>query len=109
MTRGILITAYADLKGGADENALKAAWQEQYEGEPFVHILPKGIWPQTKFASGTNHAFLQCTVDKRSGKAIIVSVIDNLIKGAAGQAVQNMNILYDLPEETGLEAGALWP
>lgn len=109
MTRGILITAYADLTAGTDETALKAAWQERYEGEQFIHVLPDGIWPQTKFASGSNHVFLQCTVDKRTGKAIIVSVIDNLIKGAAGQAVQNMNILYDLPEETGIETGALWP
>lgn len=109
MIRGILVTAYADLKNGADEAALKAAWQEQYAEETFVHVLPEEIWPQTKYVAGTNHVLLQCTVDRRSGKAIIVSVIDNLIKGAAGQAVQNMNILYDLPEETGLKAGALWP
>ncbi|NMA69995.1 MAG: N-acetyl-gamma-glutamyl-phosphate reductase [Desulfitobacterium sp.] len=109
MIRGILTTIYTELAPGVKEDDLLTCWQEYYAEEEFVHILPEGIWPQTKFASGSNHVFLQLKVDQRTNRAIIVSAIDNLIKGASGQAVQNMNLLWGLPENMGLEMRALWP
>lgn len=109
MIRGILATIYAEVQPGVEEADLRACWQQSYEGEQFVHLLPPGTWPQTKFAAGSNHAFLQLTLDQRTGRAVLVSAIDNLIKGASGQAVQNMNILFGLPEEMGLEGTGIWP
>lgn len=109
MTRGILATVYARVLKGAGEKELRDVWQEVYAGEPFIHVLPEGTWPQTKYSLGSNHAFLQMKYDPRTGRAILVSVIDNLVKGASGQAIQNMNILFNLPETLGLEATGLWP
>lgn len=109
MIRGILATIYAEVQPGAEETDLRACWQQSYEGEQFVHLLAPGIWPQTKFAAGSNHAFLQLTLDQRTGRAVLVAAIDNLIKGASGQAVQNMNILFGLPEEMGLAGTGIWP
>lgn len=109
MTRGILVTVYAQVKEGVREEVLRDCWSEAYEQEPFIHVLPGGTWPQTKYAYGSNHAFLQLKYDRRTGRVILVSVIDNLVKGASGQAVQNMNILFGLPETMGLETRGLWP
>jgi len=109
MTRGILATIYAQVKPGVSEGALREMWREAYETEPFIHVLSEGIWPQTKYAYGSNHVFLQLKLDKRTGRVILVSALDNLVKGASGQAVQNMNILFGLPETTGLEQNGLWP
>ncbi|AFM39594.1 N-acetyl-gamma-glutamyl-phosphate reductase [Desulfosporosinus acidiphilus SJ4] len=109
MTRGMLITIYAKVNEGVSEEDLRRCWLRHYETEQFVHLLPQGTWPQTKYASGSNHAFLQLTVDQRTGNAVIVSTIDNLMKGAAGQAVQNMNLIMGCPENQGLTGTALWP
>lgn len=109
MTRGMLVTIYGKVSEGVQEDELRNCWQEQYEKEEFIHLLPPGTWPQTKFSSGSNHAFLQLTLDKRTGNVVIVSVIDNLLKGAAGQAVQNMNIIMGWPESQGLKGTAMWP
>lgn len=109
MTRGILATIYAQVKPGIREGALREIWREAHELEPFVHLLPEGTWPQTKYSYSCNHAFLQLKYDQRTGRVVIVSVIDNLVKGASGQAVQNMNILFGLPETMGLKATGLWP
>jgi len=109
MTRGMLVTIYAAVQAGVQEEDLRECWLGQYEQEEFVHVLPPGTWPQTKFASGSNNAFLQLTVDQRTGNAIIVATIDNLIKGAAGQAIQNMNLTMGCPEGQGITGMALWP
>lgn len=109
MIRGILATIYAEVSAGVEEGDLRACWEEQYGKEEFVHLLPKGTWPQTKFALGSNHVFLQLTIDQRTGRAIIVSALDNLVKGASGQAIQNMNLLWGLPEGCGLQETGLWP
>ncbi|KLU59889.1 N-acetyl-gamma-glutamyl-phosphate reductase [Peptococcaceae bacterium CEB3] len=109
MIRGILVTIYAEIKEGVNESDLRAAWGESYQEETFVHILPEGVWPQTKFAAGGNHAFLQLTLDRRTGRAVIAAAIDNLVKGASGQAIQNMNILFGLPEDLGLKGPGIWP
>lgn len=109
MTRGILATIYTEVQDGVEEEDLRACWQEKYNSEEFVHVLSPGTWPQTKFALGSNHAFLQLTIDRRTGRAIIVAAIDNLVKGASGQAIQNMNVLFDLPESRGLKGTGIWP
>jgi N-acetyl-gamma-glutamyl-phosphate reductase, common form len=109
MIRGMLVTIYAKTQEGITEEDLRKCWLEQYEQEEFIHVLPQGTWPQTKFSSGSNHAFLQLTLDQRTGNAVIISTIDNLIKGAAGQAVQNMNLAMGYPEGKALKGTALWP
>lgn len=109
MTRGILATIYADVREGIKEKELKELWQDYYAKEKFIHLLREGDWPQTKYAYGSNHVFLQLKLDQRTGRVIIVSVLDNLVKGASGQAVQNMNILFGFQEETGLQTVSLWP
>lgn len=109
MTRGMLVTIYAKAGEGIQEEELRKCWLEQYEQEEFIHVLPQGTWPQTKFCSGSNHAFLQLTLDQRTGNVVIVATIDNLIKGAAGQAIQNMNLAMGWREGQGLQGTALWP
>ncbi|MGI5902278.1 MAG: N-acetyl-gamma-glutamyl-phosphate reductase [Desulfitobacteriia bacterium] len=112
MTRGILATVYAQAGSGGKKHfskKLRACLQEKYEREEFVHLLPEGTWPETKYSYGSNHAFLQVKYDDRTDRVIIVSVIDNLVKGASGQAVQNLNLLFELPESMGLKATGLWP
>ena len=109
MTRGMLVTIYAAVQEGVKEEDLRKCWFEQYKDEEFIQLLPPGTWPQTKFASGSNNAFLQLTVDQRTGNVIMVATIDNLIKGAAGQAVQNMNLVMGWPEGQGITGTALWP
>ncbi|MGI6119971.1 MAG: N-acetyl-gamma-glutamyl-phosphate reductase [Desulfosporosinus sp.] len=109
MTRGMLVTIYVAVQPGVEEEELRECWRKQYEQEEFVHVLPPGTWPQTKFATGSNNAFLQLTVDQRTNNAIIVATIDNLIKGAAGQAVQNMNLIMGFPEGQSISGIALWP
>lgn len=115
MTRGILSTIYADLTGfsgkaGADRAAeLQSIYSEFYANEPFVHVLPLGELPQTKWCSGSNHCFIGLTVDPRVNRVVVVSAIDNLVKGAAGQALQNMNLLFGLPETAGLEFPGIYP
>ncbi|UWG97981.1 N-acetyl-gamma-glutamyl-phosphate reductase [Dehalobacter sp. DCM] len=109
MTRGILTTIYAAITSGVSEEDLKNCWHLMYDNEPFIHVMPEGEWPQTKYAYGSNHAYLQLRYDPRTNRVVLVSAIDNLVKGASGQAIQNMNILFGLPETTGLQHTALWP
>ncbi|MBO4164671.1 N-acetyl-gamma-glutamyl-phosphate reductase [Micromonospora antibiotica] len=99
MPRGILATVTAVPTGDADPRAVLA---EAYADAPFVHLLPEGAWPHTAATAGANSCHLQATVDVDSGRVIVVSAIDNLGKGAAGQAVQNANLMLGLPETTGL-------
>lgn len=109
MTRGILATIYASVADGVKEEDLLESWQKAYADEQFVHLLPQGEWPQTKYAYGSNHVYMQLKLDQRTGRAILVSALDNLVKGASGQAVQNLNIMFGLPEETGLKNNGMWP
>jgi N-acetyl-gamma-glutamyl-phosphate reductase len=113
MTRGILSTCYAKLR---DEKLLKDAkageklsqiYREFYKHAPFVQITTKP--PHTKHAWGTNLCLIYPTVDSKTARLIVISCLDNLVKGGAGQAVQNMNLMFDLPETTGLEALAIYP
>jgi N-acetyl-gamma-glutamyl-phosphate reductase len=82
---------------------------KSYANEPFVHVLPFGKLPQTRHVRGSNMTFIGLTADRISGRAIIVSALDNLTKGASGQAVQNMNLMLGFPETMGLEQVALFP
>ena len=109
MTRGILITAYAPLLEPLDQERATALYQEAYAGEPFVRVLPAGSLPQTKATAGSNYCDLAVRIDARTRTAVAVAAIDNLVKGAAGQAVQNLNVMCGLPEETGLRTPGLYP
>lgn len=109
ITRGILSTIYAKLSNPPGEGEIIELYQEFYKDEFFVRVLPEGMLPQTKWVAGTNHCDIGITVDPRTGRVIIVSAIDNLVKGAAGQAVQNMNIICGLPEDTALVGAGLFP
>lgn len=102
MKRGILATIYATLKDDISLEALLNIYKNFYKDEPFVHIYENGTLPSTKAVAGSNHCHIGLTVDERTHRIIITSAIDNLVKGAAGQAVQNMNIMLGLNETAGL-------
>lgn len=103
--RGILATTY--LKG--DAQAIHARLAERFAGEPFVHVLPFGKTPATRHVRGSNHCLIGVVADRQPGRTILISVLDNLVKGASGQAIQNMNLMLGLPETTGLEQLPLFP
>lgn len=103
VSRGIVITAYADLKVNMKLDEIMALYEAQYQNEQFVRVLPKGECADLKFVQYSNYCDISIHLDERNQRVIIVSAIDNMIKGAAGQAIQNMNILYALPEEMGLK------
>lgn len=109
MPRGILTTATARVTEPGDGESLREALHESYRDERFVTLLPEGQWPTTAAVAGSNSCQLQVAHDPRTGRAVIVSAIDNLVKGAAGQAVQNANIMHGLPEHTGLSALGVAP
>ena len=100
--RGILSTVYADLQSGATGEKIAAAYDKYYGKEKFVTVFPEGTLPELKWVVGSNTCKIGYKVDKRLNKVIIVSCIDNLIKGAAGQAIQNMNVMFNLDESKGL-------
>ena len=107
VTRGILSTVYASTEETEDD--LRLAFAEFYADAPFVLLLPAGQFPATKPVFGTNYCHLGIALDERTSRVVIISAIDNLVKGAAGQAVQNMNLMCGFPETAGLTMGAVWP
>jgi N-acetyl-gamma-glutamyl-phosphate reductase len=107
MSRGILATCTA--KSAATAAELRAAMAAAYGPEPFVHLLPEGRWPATGATLGSNAAHLQVAADPHAGRAVVVCALDNLIKGAAGQAIQIANLMLDLPETSGLTAHGVAP
>lgn len=109
MNRGIFSTIY--VRGRRDKNAqdLHAILSRQYEKEPFVYVLPFGRVPQSRHVRGSNMTFIGVANDRQAGRAIIVSTLDNLTKGASGQAVQNMNAMLGFPETTGIDQPAMFP
>ncbi|MDD4754164.1 MAG: N-acetyl-gamma-glutamyl-phosphate reductase [Desulfitobacteriaceae bacterium] len=109
MIRGILTTAYATLSDKAKSLNLNQYYREIYAREAFIRVHPEGVWPQTKWVLGTNLCDIGVAADPRTNRVVVTTVIDNLVKGAAGQAVQNMNIIFGLPEKTGLEVPPLYP
>ena len=114
MNRGILATAYAKLKVQADgslptEEQIRAAYDKYYKKEKFVRVLEKGVCPETKWVEGSNYVDVNFVVDNRTGRVIMMGAIDNLVKGAAGQAVQNMNLMFGLAEDEGLKLVPMFP
>ena len=109
MPRGILATATARAVGGVDAATARAAWEQAYADEPFVHLLPEGQWPHTGSVLGSNLVHVQVTLDERSGRVVAVAAEDNLTKGTAGAAVQSMNPALGLPETTGLPMTGVAP
>ena len=109
MIRGIFATIYVRLKDGVEIQDLQERLEEAYRDEPFVHVLPFKSLPSTKHVRGSNHCLIAVHPDRIKGRAILLSVTDNLIKGASGQALQNMNVMTGLPETSGLTMGALFP
>jgi N-acetyl-gamma-glutamyl-phosphate reductase len=107
MTRGILATAYADLAGEWTIEQVRDAYTTFYANEPFVRVVD--AQPSTKQVAGSNYCFVYPVIDKRTDRLIVVSVIDNLVKGASGQAVQNLNLVCGLPETMGLDALPVYP
>jgi N-acetyl-gamma-glutamyl-phosphate reductase len=108
MTRGILATVYLRLAHALTTAEAEGLLQEAYAREPFVRVLPGGL-PQTKATYGSNYCDVAARVDAHAGVLIVMAAIDNLVKGAAGQAIQNMNIMCGFPERTGLEGAPLYP
>jgi len=109
MNRGLLSTIYIRLTGGATLGDLQAVLEGAYHGEPFVRVLPDGSLPATRHVRGTNLCLIGLSRDRIANRAILVCAIDNLVKGASGQAIQNMNAMLGLPETTALEHRALFP
>jgi N-acetyl-gamma-glutamyl-phosphate reductase len=108
MNRGILSTIYVRGPKASPED-LHALLAKAYSNEPFVHVLPFRTLPQTRHVRGSNMTFIGVTADRIPGRAIIVSALDNLTKGASGQAVQNMNVMLGFPETMGIDQVALFP
>lgn len=109
MTRGIMSTMYAKLQGDYTEEKLVQLYREFYSGRPFVRIREAGKWPATKEVFGSNYCDIGFSVDERTGRVTIVSVTDNVVKGAAGQAIQNLNLMMGWEETTGLKFSPVYP
>ena len=109
MNRGILITAYATLKKDVTYEEIKASYDKYYANEKFVRVLEKDVCPQTKWVEGSNYVDVNFKIDPRTKRIIMMGAMDNLVKGAAGQAVQNMNLMFGLKESEGLELIPMFP
>ena len=109
MNRGILVTAYAGLTKDVTYDELKAVYQKYYGDEYFIRLLDEGECPETRWVEGSNFVDINFKIDPRTKRVIMMGAIDNLVKGAAGQAVQNMNLAFGLPETMGLELVPMFP
>lgn len=114
MNRGILATEYATLNKKADGTLptyeeVKAVYDKYYKNEKFVRVLEKDICPETKWVEGSNYTDIGFQIDERTDRIIVMGALDNLVKGAAGQAVQNMNLMFGLDEKEGLELIPMFP
>ena len=109
MNRGILATEYATLKKDVTGEEVKAIYDKYYADEKFVRVLGEGVCPETKWVEGSNYVDIGFKLDLRTNRIVMMGAIDNLVKGAAGQAVQNMNLLFGLPESEGLELVPMFP
>ncbi|HZG83099.1 MAG TPA: N-acetyl-gamma-glutamyl-phosphate reductase [Brevibacillus sp.] len=109
MTRGILATAYGKLTKQVTQDQIQELYTSAYADQPFVRIRPAGSHPRTKEVYGSNYCDIAVHVDERTGRVILLSVIDNVVKGAAGQAIHNMNVMFELPETMGLPLVPLFP
>lgn len=109
MNRGILVTVYANLAKDVTYEDVKAAYDKYYDKEYFVRVLPKDVCPETRWVEGSNFVDIGFKIEPRTNRLIMMGALDNLVKGAAGQAVQNMNLLFGLPENEGLQLAPMFP
>lgn len=109
MNRGILVTAYTNLAKDVTYEDVKAAYDKYYDKEYFVRVLPKDVCPETRWVEGSNFVDIGFKIEPRTNRLIMMGALDNLVKGAAGQAVQNMNLLFGLPENEGLQLAPMFP
>lgn len=109
MQRGILVTAYANLEKEVTYEEVKAVYDKYYKDEYFIRVLNKDETPETRWVEGSNFVDVNFKIDERTGRIIMMGALDNLVKGAAGQAVQNMNIIFGLPENEGLQQVPMFP
>ncbi|MGQ4272747.1 N-acetyl-gamma-glutamyl-phosphate reductase [Terrihabitans sp. B22-R8] len=109
MIRGIYATIYVRMEGGATAEDLHRALADSYSGEAFVHVLPFGQVPQSRHVRGSNNCQIGVVADRVSGRAVVISTLDNLLKGASGQAVQNFNVMFGFPETTALGTWGMFP
>lgn len=109
MSRGILATSSARLAPDASAAQVRAAWEDAYADEPFVHVLPEGVFPRTADTLGANTCLMGLAVDEAAGRVVVVAALDNLAKGTAGAAIQSANIALGLPETTGLSTNGVAP
>lgn len=109
MNRGILVTGYANLKKSVSYEEVRAAYDKYYEKEKFVRVLDKNVCPETRWVEGSNYVDVNFKLDERTNRIVVMGALDNIVKGAAGQAVQNMNLMFGLPESEGLELVPMFP
>lgn len=109
MNRGILVTEYAALKKKVTSEEIKGIYDKYYKEETFIRVMEEGVYPETKWVEGSNYVDIGFKIDTRTNRIIMVGAIDNLVKGAAGQAVQNMNLMFGLAEDEGLKLIPVFP
>ena len=112
MNRGILVTAYASLKKGREditEEEIRTIYDDYYKDETFVRVLEKGLCPQTRWVKGSTYVDVNFTIDPRTNRVVMMGEMDNVVKGASGQAVQNMNLMFGLEETEGLRLVPVFP
>jgi N-acetyl-gamma-glutamyl-phosphate reductase len=109
VARGILATSTARIKPGTTEAQVRDAWESTYADEPFVHVLPAGQFPRSADTVGSNTALIGLAVDEAAGRVVVISALDNLVKGTAGAAIQSANIVLGLAETTGLVTDGVAP
>ncbi|MCR5702172.1 MAG: N-acetyl-gamma-glutamyl-phosphate reductase [Lachnospiraceae bacterium] len=109
MNRGILVTAYGNLKKDYTYEEIKAVYDKYYKNERFIRVLEKDVCPETRWVEGSNYVDVNFKIDERTKRVVVMGALDNLVKGAAGQAVQNMNLIFGLPESMGLEQPPMFP
>ena len=109
MNRGILATEYATLKKNVTYDEVRAVYDKYYKDEKFIRVLDEGVFPETKWVEGSNYVDINFKIDPRTNRIIMIGAIDNLVKGAAGQAVQNMNLMFGLDEAEGLNLVPMFP
>lgn len=109
MNRGILVTAYASMKKNLTWEEIRSVYEKYYKDEKFIRLLEKGSCPQTKWVEGSNYVDINFVADPRTNRVILMGALDNLVKGAAGQAVQNMNLMFGFKEYEGLDMVPMFP
>lgn len=109
MNRGILVTAYARLRKQVSYEEVREAYDKYYQDEYFIRVLDKDVCPETRWVEGSNFVDVNFKLDERTGSVVVMGALDNVVKGAAGQAVQNMNLMFGLPETEGLELAPMFP